>query len=194
MPTAIERAPIRLVVGLGNPGPQYAPTRHNVGFWFVDDLDGREPFRPDRRSDSELASCSAGGQRVLLQKPQSFMNRSGLPVRQVVDFHKLPVESVLIVHDDLDLEPGVVRLKRGGGHGGHNGLRDLIRHLGANFARLRVGIGHPGHRDAVVGYVLAAPRHEERALIDAALRDARATLDDLAAGEWDRAVRRLHTR
>lgn len=185
---------IRLVVGLGNPGQRYGSTRHNAGFWFVDGIEGREPFRSDRRSDSEVSSCALGVERVLLQKPQAFMNLSGLPVRQLLDFHKLSPDEVLIVHDELDLAPGIIRLKRGGGHGGHNGLRDLIRHIGAEFARLRVGIGHPGQREQVVGYVLDPPQREEREAIDSALNDARAVLADLASGDWDRAVRTLHNR
>lgn len=153
--------PVSLVAGLGNPGPGHARTRHNAGFWFADALalrfGGR--FSPARRHDCESASVTVDGVPLRLVKPMAYMNRSGLAVRGIMDFYKLAPECVLVAHDDLDLAPGTARLKRGGGHGGHNGLRDVTAHIGADYLRLRIGIGHP--RDAgggdPVDWVLQVP-------------------------------------
>ncbi|WP_018935297.1 aminoacyl-tRNA hydrolase [Thioalkalivibrio sp. ALJ24] len=190
-------APIRLVVGLGNPGPRYAETRHNAGFWFVDALarDHGTRFRAEGRFDGEAARLTLPEGDAWLLKPMSFMNKSGLPVRKCTDFYRIAPEEILVVHDELDLEPGVVRLKHGGGHGGHNGLRDLHRHLGGpEYSRLRVGIGHPGERDQVVPYVLDRPGRDDARAIDAALQDAAREIPALLAGRWDEAVRNLHGR
>lgn len=188
---------IQLVAGLGNPGAKYEQTRHNAGFWFVDAVASacNAVFKSESKFKSELARCSISGNDCRLQKPQDFMNRSGLPVASVAAFYQIPRSNILIVHDDLDLPPGTVRLKQGGGHGGHNGLRDLIPHLGGkDFLRLRIGIGHPGHRDDVVGYVLKAASREERAAIDRAIDDAARVLPDIIAGKLDAAMKELHTR
>ena len=190
-------AAIQLVAGLGNPGAKYEQTRHNAGFWFVDEVARgcNTVFRAENKFKSELARCSIGGNDCRLQKPLDFMNRSGLPVAAVAAFYQIPRTGILIVHDDLDLPPGTVRLKQGGGHGGHNGLRDLIPHLGGNdFLRLRVGIGHPGHRDDVVGYVLKAASREERAAIYRAIDDAVRVLPDIITGNIEAAMQELHTR
>ncbi|WP_018877277.1 aminoacyl-tRNA hydrolase [Thioalkalivibrio sp. ALE28] len=192
---AIQPEPIRLVVGLGNPGPRYAETRHNAGFWFVDTLARRHgvDFRPESRFDGEAARLSLPTGDCWLLKPMSFMNKSGLPVRKCADFYRIPPEAILVVHDELDLDPGVVRLKMGGGHGGHNGLRDLHRHLGGpNYARLRVGIGHPGHRDDVVPFVLDRPGKADTQAIEEAIDKALDQVPALVAGRWDEAVRNLH--
>jgi PTH1 family peptidyl-tRNA hydrolase len=156
---------LSIIVGLGNPGPEHRLTRHNAGFWFVDAL-AREhgaQFRSHSRYQGEIARVDLEGREITLLKPQTYMNRSGLAIRSLVDYAKAPLAEVLVVHDDLDLPPGVARLKFGGGHGGHNGLRDTITHCGADFWRLRIGIGHPGERDEVIDYVLqrAAPVDEE---------------------------------
>ncbi|AGA34312.1 Peptidyl-tRNA hydrolase [Thioalkalivibrio nitratireducens DSM 14787] len=188
--------PIRLIAGLGNPGPRYADTRHNAGFWFVDHLVRRHGgvFRAESRFEGEVSRVQLGSAGCLLLKPLTFMNRSGGSLQKLAAFYRIPPEEILVVHDDLDLPVGTARLKMGGGHGGHNGLRDIHRHLGAEFARLRIGIGHPGHREAVIGYVLERPTRDEEAAmresIDAALESA----DDLIVGDWDKAVRRLHAR
>lgn len=186
---------LRLIVGLGNPGPRYADTRHNAGFWFVDRLAATHGsvFRAESRFEGEVARISVGGQSCLLQKPLTFMNKSGNAVQKLAAFHRIPVGEILVVHDDLDLPVGIARLKSGGGHGGHNGLRDLHRHLGPEYARLRIGIGHPGAREAVIGYVLERPSRDEELAMRRAIDTSLDLVDDLVSGHWDRAVRRLHT-
>jgi len=189
-------AVIRLIAGLGNPGTKYEQTRHNAGFWFVDEVARRYAgkFHAESRFASEVASCQIDGQECRLQKPQEFMNRSGRPVATLAAFYRIPRPSILVVHDDLDLPPGTVRLKQDGGHGGHNGLRDLIPSLGGNdFLRLRIGIGHPGHRDDVVGYVLKSAPQEERTAIEAAIEAALGVLPDVIAGNIEAAMKQLHT-
>jgi peptidyl-tRNA hydrolase, PTH1 family len=188
--------PIRLIAGLGNPGPRYADTRHNAGFWFVDGLaDARGAlFRAESRYEGEVARFTIDGVPCLLLKPLTFMNKSGSSVQKLAAFHQIPPADILVVHDDLDLPTGTARLKMGGGHGGHNGLRDLHRHLGPDYARLRIGIGHPGIREAVIGYVLERPSRAEEAAMREAIAAALESVDDLVAGDWDQAVRRLHGR
>ncbi|HCB14408.1 MAG TPA: aminoacyl-tRNA hydrolase [Gammaproteobacteria bacterium] len=193
-----ESAPLlRLVAGLGNPGSEYAQTRHNAGFWLVDELARQHGghFRPEARYHGETCRIVLAGQELWLLKPMTYMNRSGLAVAALVRFHKIPLPAILVVHDDLDLPPGTVRLKRGGGHGGHNGLRDLIAHLGSNdFARLRLGIGHPGDSRDVLDHVLRrAPRTEEEQ-IGQAIADALRELPRILAGQWERATQALHSR
>jgi peptidyl-tRNA hydrolase, PTH1 family len=187
---------LKLVVGLGNPGPRYEQTRHNAGFWFVDLLAerARGRFAADSRFQGELARITLAGDELRLLKPATFMNLSGQSAGAVARFFKLAPEQLLVVHDELDLPPGTARLKRGGGHGGHNGLRDLIRHVGADFWRLRVGIGHPGDRDQVVDYVLTrAPLEEEKA-IRATLEDALVAVEKMLAQGAERAMHQLHSR
>ncbi len=189
-------AAVQLVAGLGNPGNKYADTRHNAGFWFLDRLAGQcgAHFAFDRRHASEVARCTLHGFDVRLQKPQEFMNCSGGPVSALAHFYRIPRHSVLVVHDDLDLPVGTARLKKDGGHGGHNGLRDLIAHLGGNdFLRLRIGIGHPGHRDEVTGHVLKPASREDREQIERAMDTALAILPDLLAGRIEAAMKTLHT-
>jgi PTH1 family peptidyl-tRNA hydrolase len=186
---------IQIIVGLGNPGPEHALTRHNAGFWFVDALARAHgtQFRAHSRYHGEVARVAVGGRDLTLLKPQTYMNRSGIAIRSLVDYTKAPVPEVLVVHDDLDLPPGTARLKFGGGHGGHNGLRDTITHCGADFWRLRIGIGHPGDRDQVIDYVLqrAAPADEEAivASIGASLEVLPTFLKDGA----EKAMKLLHT-
>jgi PTH1 family peptidyl-tRNA hydrolase len=122
------------------------------------------------------------------------MNRSGQAVRQISNFYKIPVEAILVVHDELDLDPGTVRLKRGGGHGGHNGLRDLVSHMGKDFARLRIGVGHPGHKDKVVNFVLARAGKQEQRQIDEAIDEAITVIEDIVSGQFQKAMNQLHTR
>jgi len=188
---------IQLIVGLGNPGSQYEPTRHNAGFWFVDELVRRcrQSFRSEQRFHGEVARCLLDGNECRLQKPMTFMNRSGQAVSSLARFFKIPLQQILVVHDELDLPPGTIRLKKGGGHGGHNGLRDLISHLGSkDFYRLRVGIGHPGHRDQVVDYVLRKPSKEDRRQIDDAIYDALNVMADVVEGKFELAMNSLHVR
>jgi len=189
-------AAIQLVAGLGNPGTQYEQTRHNAGFWFVDAVarDCGAQFKAESKYRSEVARCNIAGNDCRLQKPQDFMNRSGRPVAALAAFYRIPRSGILVVHDDLDLPPGSIRLKRDGGHGGHNGLRDLIPALGGkDFLRLRIGIGHPGHRDDVVGFVLKTASREDRAAIDEAIEAAVRVLPDIISGKLDAAMKELHT-
>ena len=157
--------PLSIIVGLGNPGPEHQLTRHNAGFWFVDALARAQgaQFRSHSRYHGEVCRVTLERRELVLLKPHTYMNRSGLAVRALLDYVKVPVGELLVVHDELDLPPGTARFKLGGGHGGHNGLRDTITHCGADFWRLRLGIGHPGDRSQVIDYVLqrAAPADEE---------------------------------
>lgn len=188
--------PLKLIVGLGNPGTEYARTRHNAGFLFVEELAARHggTFRSEPRHEAELARVRIGAADLWLLKPMSYMNRSGDPVRSVADYYKIGVGAVLVAYDDLDFPPGVVRLKQGGGAAGHNGMRDVIAHLGDGFWRLRIGIGHPGDRDAVVDYVLKPPRREEAQEIDAALDRALLAWPLLARADFAAATQRINTR
>jgi len=188
---------IQLVAGLGNPGARYEQTRHNAGFWFVDAVARRYSarFRSESKYKSDVARCTIAGNECRLQKPMDFMNCSGQPVASLAAFYRIPRTGILVIHDDLDLPPGTIRLKQCGGHGGHNGLRDLIPKLGGNdFLRLRIGIGHPGHRDDVVGYVLKPASRDDQAAIDQAIDAAIEVLPDIIAGNLDAAMKELHTK
>jgi PTH1 family peptidyl-tRNA hydrolase len=186
---------VQLIVGLGNPGEKYEQTRHNAGFWFVDEVARQygAVFRPETKFLGLAARIQINAQDVWLLKPATFMNRSGQSVQALAKFYKIPVQAVLVVHDELDLEPGVAKLKVGGGHGGHNGLRDTIATMGAEFLRLRLGIGHPGHRDQVVDYVLKAPSKPDSQLIEDASYRATRVLPELVRGELPKAMNQLHT-
>lgn len=188
---------ISLIAGLGNPGTQYDQTRHNAGFWFVNEiarLYGGQ-FCLESKFNAEVCKLTVEGKAVWLMKPQTFMNRSGQPVRALAHFYKIPPEQILIAHDELDLEPGIARLKTGGGHGGHNGLRDLISQLGMKeFHRLRIGIGHPGHRDQVSDYVLGRPGKDDQIAIERAIDDATRVLPELMSGDWEKAMHKLHSK
>jgi len=187
---------IELIVGLGNPGSKYEQTRHNAGFWFVEEiarLKGAH-FRPENKFSGEVCKVVLEGRELWLLKPDTFMNRSGLAIKQLASFYKIPTENILVAHDELDLEPGTARLKTGGGHGGHNGLRDTIAHMGKDFHRLRIAIGHPGHRDQVSDYVLHRASQDEQISIDNSIDDALRVLPLLAEGSWEKAVHRLHSK
>jgi PTH1 family peptidyl-tRNA hydrolase len=188
--------PIRLIAGLGNPGSQYDKTRHNAGFWFVDELARRYSgqFAAEKRFSSDVCKLQVGSNVVWLIKPMTFMNRSGLAVRQLADFYRIPVENILVVHDELDIPAGEVRLKQGGGHGGHNGLRDLHAHLGADYWRLRLGVGHPGDRNKVVDYVLSRPTQDDEIVILRAIDTAADQIGLILQGEMQKAMQALHTR
>jgi PTH1 family peptidyl-tRNA hydrolase len=188
--------PLRIIVGLGNPGPEHLVTRHNAGFWFVDLLARRHggEFRDYRKFSGETAKVNIEGQEIVLLKPTTYMNRSGLSIRQLSDFYKFSPDDILIAHDELDLPVGSVRLKQGGGHGGHNGLRDAIAHIGETFWRLRLGIGHPGNKAEVIDYVLTrAPRAEEDLIMDA-VGTAVDCIPMLLEQGAERAMTRLHSR
>ena len=186
---------IKLIVGLGNPGEEYARTRHNAGFWLVERLagDAHAPWKRDGRHQCEVSRAQVAGAEVRLQKPITFMNRSGAAVQSLAAFHRLKPSEILVVHDEIDLPPGTARLKFGGGHGGHNGLRDVIACIGAEFWRLRLGVGHPGHRDQVVDAVLSRASRQEQGLIDAALERALAVLPQIVGGQAQQAMQQLHS-
>lgn len=187
---------IQCVVGLGNPGAKYADTRHNAGYWFVEALARRHAaaMRTESKFSGELGRISAAGGDCWLLRPTTFMNHSGRSVAALCNFYRIPPESVLVAYDELDLPAGVVRLKTGGGHGGHNGMRDICSALGTrDFHRLRIGIGHPGHKDAVVGYVLSRPGREDQERIELAIDQALREWDLIQAGELQKAMNALHT-
>jgi PTH1 family peptidyl-tRNA hydrolase len=186
--------PLKLIVGLGNPGPEHLLTRHNAGFWFVDALADRlgGRFRSHTRFHGDIARVSLCGQEVMLLKPTTYMNRSGLAIRAVFDYMKLEPADILVAHDELDLPVGTVRFKLGGGHGGHNGLRDAITHVGSDFWRLRIGIGHPGDRAQVIDYVLHRAPAEEEEKIMASIGEALDGLQVFLEQGAERAMNRLH--
>jgi PTH1 family peptidyl-tRNA hydrolase len=189
-------AGLRLIVGLGNPGAEHLRTRHNAGFWFVDALVQRDSarFGIESKLRGETAKVGIGGNPLWLLKPITFMNASGASVGAALRYWKIEPEEMLVVHDDLDLPPGAARLKFDGGHGGQNGLRDLFAHIGhGRFHRLRLGIGHPGHKDRVTGWVLGRPsKVDEDLMLDAVAR-ALDVLPLAVAGEFDAAMKTLHT-
>lgn len=188
--------PLRLIVGLGNPGAEYARTRHNAGFWLVDELARRHrgTFRGESRHQGELARVAIGGDELWLLKPTTFMNRSGASIASLCGFYKIGAEQVLVAHDEIDLPVGAVRLKQGGGHGGHNGLRDAIATVGDGFWRLRLGVGHPGSREQVVDYVLRRAPAEEDALLQQAIAVAADIIPAVLADGAQKAMNRLHSK
>lgn len=194
--SSVVEAGFKLIVGLGNPGAEYQRTRHNAGFWFVDELAraAGASWRRESRHQCELARGRIGDVELWLMKPTTFMNRSGAAVQSVTAFHRIAPAELLVVHDEIDLPPGTARLKQGGGHGGHNGVRDVIACLGADFWRLRLGVGHPGDRDQVVDAVLSRASAPEQALIDAALKRSLEILPLLLSGATQKAIQQLHTR
>lgn len=186
---------IRLIVGLGNPTTRYEGTRHNAGFWFVDAA-ARSlgvVLRPESRFMGVLGRRDEGGSALWLLKPTTYMNRSGHSVLAVAAYFKIAPSEILVAHDELDLDVGAIRLKKGGGHGGHNGLRDIVAQLGSSdFYRLRFGIGHPGDRSRVVGYVLDNPGRADRTLIDGCVERSVQELRALRSGEFAAVMNRLH--
>lgn len=188
--------PLKLIVGLGNPGSEYARTRHNAGFWLLDELARRfgATFRHESRYEAEVARARVGGEELWLLKPMSFMNNSGGPVQRLAGFYKIPVESMLAAYDELDFPAGVVRLKHGGGAGGHNGMRDIIAQMGDAFWRLRIGIGHPGHKSQVLNYVLGRPQAQDERLILDAVQTAIDAIPVFLSEGSAKAMNRLHTR
>ncbi len=187
---------IRIITGLGNPEERYERTLHNAGFWFVDALAARYggSFRYDKKFDADYGRINLRGDEVWLVKPQSYMNMSGGPVRAMLDYYRLRVGGLLVAHDDIDLPPGTARLKDGGGHGGHNGLRDIIGHCGAGFIRLRLGVGHPGEKSKVTGYVLKRGSGEVESAVLAAIDEAVEAMPLLLEDGLAAAQKKLHTR
>jgi len=185
----------RLIVGLGNPTSKYELTRHNVGFWFVDEVARRYrlSFSSDSRSQGLLAQMDWEGDKVYVLKPMQYMNRSGGSVSALASFYKIPSSQILVAHDELDFAPGVVKLKVGGGHGGHNGLRDIAAKLGSTeFTRIRFGIGHPGNRDEVVNYVLDRPSVLDRESLRGAVERATDYIPQILGGKLDEVMNGLH--
>ncbi len=189
---------IQLIVGLGNPGAQYEQTRHNAGFWFVEAVARRHggSFKSENKFHGEACKVLVEGKELWLLKPMTFMNKSGQAIAALARFYKIAPESILVAHDELDLPPGAVRLKQGGGHGGHNGLRDTIAQLGGSrdFQRLRIGIGHPGHSSQVTGYVLGKAPADEQRLMEEAIDDALDILPLAVSGEMQKAMNQLHSK
>lgn len=186
---------LKLIVGLGNPGQQYAQTRHNAGFWFVERMS--ETFNITMTLDKKFHGMVGRGvvysMDIRLLLPHTFMNKSGEAVVPMVNFYGIHNDELLIVHDELDLDVGRMRLKTGGGHGGHNGLRDIVPHIGADFHRLRLGIGHPGHKSKVSGYVLGKPSADEQIAFDSMLDAAMRTLPDLVTGDLAKAQQAINS-
>ena len=187
---------IRLIVGLGNPGSEYQNTRHNAGFWFVDRLadEYREPFRQEKKFFGEICKINIAGQQCWLLKPATYMNKSGQSLAAIASYYKIEPQNILVAHDELDHDAGSTRVKLGGGHAGHNGLRDIISALGTkDFYRLRLGIGHPGNKKQVVNYVLGQPSLDDREKINGAIDETLTTMDLLVVGEMEKAMHRLHS-
>jgi len=193
---AVPQADIRLIVGLGNPGAQYQDTRHNAGFWFVDEVAriAGATLRPEPRFHGLAAKVMFDTHELWLLQPTTFMNRSGQATAALARFYKIAPEQILIAHDEIDLPVGQIKLKYAGGHGGHNGLRDLHAHLGTpNYWRLRLGVDHPGSKDLVVDYVLHAPSKVDRAKIDSTIDEACRQLPALLRGEAALVMNHLHS-
>ena len=186
---------LRAIVGLGNPGPEYERTRHNTGFWFVDLLADayRGSFRFEAKFKGDLARIRIGADEVLLLKPQTYMNKSGDAIQPLAAFYKLEPADVLVAHDELDLPVGTMKLKRAGGHGGHNGLRSVHQHLGPDYLRLRIGIGHPGTKDQVLGYVLGRPNAADDKLIRDGLIEAMNAMPIWLSQTLEKAMQQLHS-
>ncbi len=193
----MSSSPIRLIVGLGNPGSEYQATRHNAGYWFVERIAQRHrlSFKAEQRHHGMTCRLNLPGRECRLLMPATYMNRSGLSVASLANYFRIPPEEILVAHDELDLPPGEVRLKRDGGHAGHNGLRDIMSALGSReFHRLRIGIDRPNQQGAAVNYVLGRPSQADRSAIDEAIEQAIDSLDEIVAGDLQRAMNRLHTK
>ena len=188
--------PLKLIIGLGNPGPEHADTRHNAGFWCIDRLAARlgGSLRPHARYHGEVGRVTLEGRELWLLKPMTYMNRSGMAARALLDYRRIEVAEAVVAHDDLDLGVGVVRLKQGGGSGGHNGLKDLITQIGDGFWRLRLGIGRPASSEEVIDYVLQRAPAAEQALLDGAITAASEAIPKLASDGAEKVMNSLHRR
>lgn len=186
---------IKCIVGLGNPGPEYADTRHNAGFWLIDELARayRGDLRPEKKFAADVARISTPVGECWLLKPMTYMNHSGRAVSAFANFYRIAPSALLVAYDELDLDAGVVRLKVGGGHGGHNGMRDICAALGTkDFHRIRIGIGHPGHKDAVVDYVLSRPGKQDQAAIEQGIDNVMRHWELIQTGDAQKAMNSLH--
>ncbi|WP_118795940.1 aminoacyl-tRNA hydrolase [Haemophilus haemolyticus] len=188
---------IKLIVGLGNPGDKYADTRHNAGEWLIERLARRfnVSLNPENKFFGKTARTLVNGKEVRLLVPTTFMNLSGKAVGELASFYRIKPEEILVIHDELDLPPGTAKLKQGGGHGGHNGLKDIVAQLGNNnnFYRLRIGIGHPGHRDLVAGYVLNKPSPADRDALEKVLDEATDCVEMIFKDGMVKATNRLNS-
>jgi PTH1 family peptidyl-tRNA hydrolase len=187
---------IKLIVGLGNPGNKYAQTRHNVGFKFIDELCEKYSFalKESTKFHGHAGKVTIGNHEVWLLKPATYMNHSGRSVASLANFYKINMEEVLVAYDELDIPVGTAKLKKGGGHGGHNGLRDIIALSGSNdFYRLRIGIDHPGHKSKVVSWVLNRASQDDKISIDLAIKNSLSILEELLGGQLEKAMKDLHT-
>jgi PTH1 family peptidyl-tRNA hydrolase len=187
---------LSIIAGLGNPEDKYERTLHNAGFWFVDAVARKYGglFRYEKKFDAEICKVSIAGSDVWLVKPQSYMNHSGQPVRAVLDYFRLDPRHMLVAHDEIDLAPGTVRLKQGGGHGGHNGIRDVITHCGSDFMRLRIGVGHPGEKDKVTGYVLKRASADIEEAVERNVVEALDVTPMIIEDGLNAAMKKLHTK
>lgn len=187
---------VTIIAGLGNPEEKYERTLHNAGFWFVDSLVRKYGgvFRYEKKFDADICRINLHGDDVWLIKPQSFMNLSGKPVRSMLDYYRLRPSQLLVAHDEIDLPPGTIRLKKGGGHGGHNGIRDVIQHCSADFLRIRVGVGHPGEKSKVTNYVLKQGSSDVEAEVEHSIDDAVAVMPTLLDDGLSAAMKKLHTK
>jgi len=187
---------VRIIAGLGNPGEKYQRTLHNAGFWFVDAVADKYggSFRYEKKFDADYCKIDLHGEDIWLVKPQCFMNLSGGPIRGVIDYYRLEVANLLVAHDEIDLPPGTTRLKMGGGHGGHNGLRDIIQHCGAEFVRLRLGVGHPGDKSQVTDYVLKRGSADVEHAIEENISAAVKIMPLLIEDGLNAATKALHTK
>ncbi len=187
---------IKLIVGLGNPGSKYEETRHNAGFRLLDELARSYSFSfaSEKKFQGELGRATISNRDVRLLKPTTFMNLSGESVHAVANFYRIEAEQILVVHDELDIPPGTAKLKQGGGHGGHNGLRDIINHMGRDFWRIRLGIGHPGDAKQVVNFVLQRAPKSETDLLQNSIDDVVREISDIVSGEMEKAMKNLHTK
>ena len=189
-------AAVTIIAGLGNPDDKYERTLHNAGFWFVDTLARKYggDFRYEKKFDADICKIKIDGNDLWLAKPQSFMNLSGGPIRGLLDYYRLDAANLLVAHDEIDLPPGTVRLKLGGGHGGHNGIRDVMQHCGRDFMRLRLGVGHPGVKSKVTSYVLKKGSADVEVAVEKNIDDAVAVLPILIKDGLNAAMKKLHTK
>jgi len=186
---------LSVIAGIGNPGERYERTLHNVGFWFVNEIAAASnlQFSYDKKFDAEVCRVNITKNDIWLIKPQSHMNRSGGPIRAFLDYYEISTSSMLVVHDEIDLPSNIVKLKVDGGHGGHNGLRDIIRHCGNDFMRIRLGIGHPGDKNEVINYVLKNASSDLKSAVEKNIQDSRAILPNIIEGNIEKAMKILHT-
>ena len=187
---------LSIIAGLGNPEEKYERTLHNAGFWFVDAVARKYggSFRYEKKFDAEVCKVSIAGSDVWLAKPQNYMNQSGQPLRAVLDYYRLNPKHMLVAHDEIDLSPDVVRFKQGGGHGGHNGIRDVMAHCGKDFMRLRIGVGHPGEKTQVTGYVLKRGSSDVEAAVEKSIAAALDVIPLLMDDGFNAAMKKLHTK